>query len=187
MKYLLGLLFIFNGGVFAQNQNAFEKFHTLFAKRDFVKLRMVLDKKILIISETNNEKFNIDDYLQDMENWARIFDTKWNVVSVKKIKDTTYAVEYDSDIFKKYFYDGGNNVKLKYVEKYGKLVYLSWNEGELVKREIFEKRFRDFAMWCYKKFPNKYSNLQYQTREALKETKFMLEEYLKEVMKIKST
>jgi hypothetical protein len=187
MKYILSLLFVFGGSVFAQKQNAFDKFHTFFAKRDFGKLRMVLDKKILIISERDGEQFNTDDYLRDMENWAKVFDTKWNVVSVKKIKDTTYAVEYDSDIFKKYFYDGGNNVKLKYVEKNGKLVYLSWDEGEVSKNRIFEKRYKDFAVWCYNKFPDKYSNLQYQTREALKETKFMLEEYLKVITKVKAT
>jgi hypothetical protein len=186
MKQLLILFFCLNGQVFAQKVNAFKKFHDLFEQRDFNKLKTILDKNIIIMSENSQVRYNLDEYLDDMKNWAKVFNTKWNVVSVKKIKDTTYSVEYDSDLFKTYFYDGGNKVLLKYVEKKGKLVYLSWDDGEKRKREIFESRYKDFAIWCSKTHPDKYVNLNYQTEEALMETKLMLEEYLKEIGRIKS-
>lgn len=187
MKYLFVLFFCFNGSVFAQKVNAFDKFHVCFERRDFAKLRNALDNKITIANEGTHETYNIDEYLLDMKNWAEVFDTKWNVVSVKKVKDTTYSIEYDTDIFKTYFYDGGNKVHLKYVERNGKLVYLSWDDGEANKEEVFQNRYEKFANWCYQKFPTKYFNLQQQTKAALIETKFMLEEYLKEISRKKST
>ena len=115
-----------------------------------------------------------------MKNWATVFNTKWIVLNKTVIGYTVFSTEVDSDIFKNYFYNGGNKVNLKYVEKNDKLIYLSWDMGKSDKNKIYEKRYKDFAEWCYKKYPYKYFNLQYQSQKALLETKVMLDVYLKE-------
>ena len=175
--FLLSILFL---SCASSQYNAFDKFHESFEKRDFKGIENILSDHITIESSTSKEKYEKYQYVEDMKNWATVFDTKWIVLSKTEIGDTVYSVEVDSDIFKDYFYDGGNKVNLKYVEKNDKLIYLSWDMGENDKNKIYEKRYRAFAEWCYKKYPYRYFNLQYQSQRALLEIKFMLENYLKE-------
>ena len=178
MKILLISILFFSCA--ASPYNAFNKFHESFERRDFKGVKDILSDDINIENFASKEKFEKDPYIDDMKNWATVFNTKWIVLNKKVIGDTVYSTEVDSDIFKNYFYDGGKKVNLKYVEKNNKLVYLSWDNGEPLKDKIYEERFVNFAQWCYKRYPSKYFNLKYQSQKALEETKKMLEIYLKE-------
>ncbi len=175
--FLLAILFL---GCATSPYDAFNKFHENFESRDFNSMKNLLSDDIFIESSVSKERFEKEPYVDDMKNWATVFNTKWIVLNKKVIGDTVYSTEVDSDIFKDYFYDGGKKVNLKYVEKNNKLVYLCWDDGEPLKDKIYEERFLKFAQWCYKNYPNKYFNLKYQSQKALEETKKMLEVYLKE-------
>jgi hypothetical protein len=186
MKNLISLILILGCTSLVVKENAFVRFHKFYEQRDFENLQKTLDRSIVIINDSTKQQYDPEKYLIDMKNWADVFDTKWNIVSARQSGDTTFSVEYDSDIFKDYFYGEGKRVNYKYIEKKGKLIYLGWDDGDDSKFEIYKKRYKAFANWCAKKYPYKYLNLQSETYVALTETKAMLEEYLKEIGHIKS-
>jgi hypothetical protein len=183
MKYLLLSLMLFTSIKMNPSQEAFDKFHQYFEKRDFVKMENLLDDEIIIYAIDTKTTHERDEYFAYLKDWSTTFNTKWNVEKVKTKGDTTYSVEYDTDIYNNFFYGGVHKSKLKYVAKNNKLVYLSWDTtaGNSKRMEIFNARQIAFYKWCLKKHPEKYYDLMKQSKEAYLQIRRMLTEYLAEL------
>jgi hypothetical protein len=121
MKYLITLLLVsFAIQPPKTKRQLFDDFHTIFAKRDFVKMDSLLTADFTGLNESGKVSFTKPDYIQYMAEWNTVFGTKWNVVSIKQAGETIKSIEYDTDMFNDFFYDKGK-MKFQYTyffEKY---------------------------------------------------------------------
>jgi hypothetical protein len=182
MKYFLALLLVC---AVAQPPKAkrqlFDDFHTFFARRDFAKMDSLLTHDFTGLNENGAVSFTKPDYIQYMAEWNTVFDTKWNVVSIKQTGKTITSIEYDTDMFQNYFY---GNEKMKFQ-------YTYFFEGDKIRNiradtlpgaarlgTVFKSRFRQFFRWVSVNYPGKMKYCSGKDRESAIAVKALLEKYI---------
>jgi hypothetical protein len=182
MKYFLALLMV---SAIVQppktKRQLFDDFHSLFAKRDFVKMDSLLTDDFTGLDEMGNVSFTKPDYIQYMAEWNTVFNTKWNVVTIKQAGESIKSIEYDTDIFNDFFYDKG---KMKYQYTYFfeerkiKSIRVDTLPGAARLGAVFQNRFKQFFRWVSVNHPAKMKYCSGKDKEAAIEVKALLEKYI---------
>lgn len=164
------------------NRELFDDFHTIYENRDFDKMRAFLadDFTGIDLDENNDVVFRKADYVQYMVDWNATFDTKWNVEKVWEEAGLIKSIEYDTDVFNYFFYDG-KKVKIEYTYRFvnDKLKVIKMKDlPETVEtRKIFSQRFGDFYRWVQNTHPLKADHCRRRDKTAAVEIKALLKEY----------
>ena len=162
------------------HKQLFDDFHTYFEKADRVQMDQLLTNDFKGLDENNHVSFRKPEYLDYMFGWNQVFGTKWNVVSVKEEKDKIISVEFDSDIFNNYFFDGKKETIYVYSFKNDKIqsIKVDTLPGNAAKTLIFNKRFTQFYNWVVINFPGKSGYCRGSDKASAMEVKALLEKYL---------
>jgi hypothetical protein len=180
MKYLLSLLLILSSPAFAQtNRQLFDDFHRVYENSDFDRMDTLLADDFTLI-QNGKAGSNKVDYMIYMMNWNKVFDTKWNVVSVQQTGQLIKSIEYDSDIFNDHFYDG----KMKYQYTYAfdknkiKSITVDTLPGTAQLKTTFNSRYGRFYKWVSATFPERVRYLEQADKATVLKQKELLEKYL---------
>lgn len=183
LKYILVFSLFSCASVPAKNHRQFfDDFHTYFEKADFDKMGHLLDDDFIITNSHGNPDPKTD-YIKYMTDWNKTFDTKWHVISVDNSGDEIKSIEYDTDIFNDYFYNG----KMKYLYTYtfsgDHITRLNAETmpGDDQLRVNFRERFKKFMDWVSQNHPEKLVFCTKRDKHSAEEIKLLLENYLNNI------
>ncbi|MEO8771195.1 MAG: nuclear transport factor 2 family protein [Ferruginibacter sp.] len=181
MKYLLAFIFIsFSFAPTKTNRQLFDDFHTIFAKADFKAMDTLLADRFVGLNESGGVGFKRAEYIEYMAGWNQAFKTKWNVVSIEEDGNFIKSVEYDTDIWNDYFYDGIKKTKYIYSFSNDKIATIQVDTvaGAAQIELAAGVRFRKFYKWVAFNFPEKMKVIDKQDKASAMETKMVFEKYL---------
>ncbi len=182
MKLLITILLLtFSFSFLSKNKKLFNDFHSIFEKADFKSMNKLLSNNFVYLNKDYEIISQKPDYITYMTGWNQVFNTKWNVISVKEIKDTIISIEYDTDLYNDYFYGSAKKiVEYTYIFKNNQISSIkSVTTFESLKSEIiFKERFYKFYQWVSINYPEKLQYCKSYDKIAAIETKQLLEKYL---------
>jgi hypothetical protein len=181
LKYISAFLLLScSAGTTKTHRELFDDFHTYFEKADFDKMDQLLEDSF-VMTDSHGERDLKPDYMKYMMDWNKTFDTKWNVISVIDFGNKIISIEYDTDIFNDYFYNGKMKYRYTYTFNGNHISGLSSEalpeDDEL--RVNFHDRFKKFMDWVSVNHPAKTGYFTKRDKHSAEETKILLAEYLK--------
>lgn len=181
MKYLiLFILFSFTLPADKTSKQLFKDFHIYFEQRNFTKMDQLLADDFAGLNEKGEVSFKKTEYIAYMKDWNETFNTKWNVVKVTYSKEGASSIEYDTDIFNDYFYNGKMKIQYTYVFSKNQIKSITTVPlpGAAELENNFQNRFGKFTEWVKLNHRDKLKYCFERDKKSATETKALLTDYL---------
>ena len=177
-KYLIGFFILFP--LFCHTQNTVEQFYEAFNQKNWAKVKSLIDKDLLCI--TNNQKGASKQEFYDNLYRNDVWFAEWKILSMTETAENKFLINgtftdeyylflYGAPVEGKWVYTVGNN---------GKIVAIKWLDfPENPNQERGDQREKEFHNWCVANHPADADiNRSYSQQYALK-FRDMLREYIK--------
>jgi hypothetical protein len=175
--FIISLLAVCHFQTTSPNRDVFNKFHTAYEKKDFVKISSLIDNEFKYVDEYR--VMSKSKYMEFLTGWCQIFNTKWNVLSISEFNRLIISEERDSDLYNDFFSTETSKVLLTYTFKNGKIVELKAKSlNDLSTNKLIDEKFYKFLVWTENNYRSKVKHLNSYTRESAIEVKNLLEQYL---------
>jgi hypothetical protein len=163
------------------NSHIFDRFHTSYAKADFITMDELLSKDFVCLDEKGEVSFTKSSYIKYMAEWNQVFNTQWNVVSIQEQDNLIISIEHDSDLFNDFFYGGVKPLtEYTYTFSNNKIKAITTRPilDGIAADSIFQNRFTKFCVWVQKNYPDKERYCYLYDKIAATEVQKLLKEYI---------